>query len=289
MVAENQDARSLFCFHGVGMGSDMQGIKTTGIGLLTRASRGMLGGAAVAAAMLVGLSAANAGPNAVANGNFATTGGGAVATYAITTDNGVGSTAAGTLPSWLVTPGTVNKDCMVISAGFPTTTCTSAAIGAASPGAPIGGGNAASLEISSASGASISQTITLTAGSSYAFYFQEAAVDPATATGGGTDSYTVALTVTGGTTANLASITRTFTQGAAAGDNSGWNAYNGIFTAPTTAPYTFTIAATTSTAGRNPTVLVSNVQIPEPASIAVLGFGMAGLAGLRRRMAKRPI
>jgi hypothetical protein len=235
--------------------------------------KAVVAGLVVVAAGLAGFSG-QASAQTIANGNF-TSVNGATSSYTLS-----GNTTAGTsspLPQWSTHIDTAGDPaCVVIGNSF-------SGCGMGTVTAPSSGPGSApyiAFMVDSGITSSISQTVALTAGKSYTLTFDAAQAD----NDGGTNTTTWTVSV-GGTTIGGSSLTLVG-NGATA-----WNAETVIFTATTAeaASGVLQFLAGSSTAGP-PIALLDNVtlaqnSVPEPASMAVLGMGLAGLVGLRRRRA----
>ena len=142
-----------------------------------------------------------------------------------------------------------------------------------------------------ASGVATAAPITVDAGESSILVFDASALMPYSAV-----AISYSLASAGGATYTMNFFTNSDGTGAAvgnaagaAGGSGGFNLMNntgvfdGDFSAVVSAfgsPVTFTITATIGAAVIEPTVLS---QVPEPATLTLLGLGMLGIAALRKR------
>jgi hypothetical protein len=152
----------------------------------------------------------------------------------------------------------------------------------ATPGSPPVAGYTGNVIVADADASyqeTISQTLTgLTSGKTYSITFYQAGVQQAGYTGAYNDYWQVSL---GSSTANSA-VMAVASKGMA-----GWEKQVINFTA-TGSSEVLSFLAQSSGAGANepPMVLLANVSLaaaPEPGSLALMGAGLLGLIGLRRR------
>jgi hypothetical protein len=210
----------------------------------------------------------------IQNGSFSTTQGGAVASYFLTP----GTSA---VPGWTYGAGMGTAyGCMVQGNAFsPGCNALGSVTG---PGFSPDGGNFLAIDVSSSNNAFISQVLAgLTLNASYTISFYQASINPDPFTDG--VEWLVSL---GGT---LLNPTPTVMKPAANSDTP-WTLETITFTATAAeiANPTLRFLANSTMAGGPPIALLDGVklQVPEPASMALLGFGIAGLVGLRRRRAR---
>ncbi len=146
---------------------------------------------------------------------------------------------------------------------------------------PTGGGNVVALDGDASYASSISQMISgLSVGDRYSVTFMQAAAQQNSTTGATTEQWKVSLNGS----VQYSTLMHNASQGVV-----GWNAQTLNFIA-TAANETLTFFAvgTPSGAGEPPVVLLADVgftDIPEPASLALLGAGILGAYIVRRRRA----
>ena len=202
-----------------------------------------------------------------------------------------GTTNNQSLPGWTVTTGSSGSYTGVASG--PTITAGTTYFGSGgdsfttSPGTVPGGysGNIFINDAGSPYSLTIAQTITnLVSGHAYALSFYYAGAQQTGFSGASTDYWAV---TTGSTVTNTPNITIGF---GTPGGNQGigptdpWAKQIINFTA-TGATEALSFLAAGSGTGQPPFMMLANVavfQVPEPASLAMYGLGLAGLLGLRR-------
>jgi len=233
-----------------------------------------IGGLVAVAASLMALTGAVVAQT-VQNGSFENVQTGQSASYSLTPGNT-------SVPGWTYGAGVgTARGCIVINDTFAPGcngelgTITSGE----NPGFSPDGGNFLAVDVDTANTALISQTLAgLKLGTSYNISFYQASINNEAVTAG--VEWAVSL---GGTQLNATPVVMN------PGFNSDtpWTAEVISFTATAgeIASPTLRFLAQTSISGGPPIALLDGVRIPEPASVALLGVGIAGLAGLRRRRA----
>jgi len=249
-----------------------------------RSSAGALGLMA-AAIGLAGLPAEVAAQtNLVTNGNFETVPSGTTQSYEIAANSTASPTSS--LPYWSTGTNSSGINCLVY--GGINNMCGTGYLnnGVSAtfwvfPGVSPAGGNFVGGDSANTYANSISQSISgLVVGQKYNLSFYQAAAQQQGFSGATTDQWQVTF----GTTQD-STLMNVATESDVA-----WNSQSMIFTASATTQ-TLTFLALGTPNSDPPFALLDGVilHIPEPASIATLGFGIAGVAGLRRRRARRRV
>jgi hypothetical protein len=236
-------------------------------------------GPVMMAAAMFGVSG-QAAAQIVTNGNFSTTSG-PTSTYNL-------SSGTSSLPDWNLSLHD-GSNCLIANDTF-TTACTFSAgiTSGQNPGNSPDGGNFISLESTSL----LSQVISLTAGQKYTISFQEAGTEPGGLSGDNATVYWIVslggTTLFDGTTDSLNFTGNTF---------GSWTTDSATFTAAAGGNQTLTFTAFANFSGggmgvQSPLALLDGISLssststPEPATLAVFGVGLAGLAAVRRRRAR---
>lgn len=223
-------------------------------------------------------SPARAAGNLVTNGGFESVGSNTQSYQVLNSNPLPGWTEANQTGIDCVVVGGVNNMC---GTGYSGPAGYSPATFALFPGVSPAGGNFFAGDSALTYEDAISQTISgLVSGKQYSLTFYQAGAQQAGYSGATTDEWQVTF----GTSTQTSTL-----MNVPSGGDAAWNSQSMIFTA-TAASEVLTFLAVGTPNSDPPFALldgVSMTQVPEPASITLMGVGILGLAGLRRRRGRR--
>jgi len=225
----------------------------------------------------LGVLSAQATAQNIQNGSFSNVQTGQTSSYLLTP----GTTS---VPGWTYGAGVGTAfGCMVISDSI-SPACNSnlgAVTAGENPGLSPNGGNFLAIDVDSTNNAFISQVLAgLHAGTKYNITFYQAAINSETVTSAAEWVVTLGGTQLNPTPVVMHPNTDSF---------SPWMQETISFTATAgeVASPTLEFLAQSTLSGGPPIALIDGISVPEPASIALFGVGIVGLAGLRRRRARQ--